>query len=285
MVHVRPQTWWILQHGRDQPRHQLLAVMICIGMVAGLVSVLVVTGFAERLPAWLGLALQGVVVWASYGLEYILSGNNRRRVLLSVRLIGVTAASLIVFTVVDDRADFVAGCAIGLVVAQGIRLVKALPMDHLVYPHSKEEHQDGSGVRWRMGKWTLGGALAGVLIAVALGASLWWTTGPEAVLGIIAGTVAATAWRRRAPFFAGALSRGLHGFLLRWSGYLPWRRSAFLRYAAERYVLAKTGRGEYAFIHLLVRDHLAECDPDALAAKVDQRIAARGARTGLARSR
>jgi hypothetical protein len=48
-------------------------------------------------------------------------------------------------------------------------------------------------------------------------------------------------------------------------------------------VLSKTGRGEYAFIHLLVRDHLAECDPDALAAKVDQRIAARGTR--LVRSR
>jgi hypothetical protein len=284
MVHVRPQTWWILQQGRDQPRHQLLAVMICLGMVAGLVSVLVVTALAEHLPPRLGLAFQGVVIWASYGLEYLLSGNNRRRVLLGIRLIGVTVASLIVFTIVDAQADFVAGCAIGLIVAQGIRLVKALPMDHLVYPHSKAEHQDGPGARWRMSKWTLGGAVAGVLVAVALGASLWWTTGPEAVLGIIAGTVASKAWRRRAPFFAGWLSRALHGFLLRWSGYLPWRRGAFLRYAAERYVLTKTGRGEYTFIHLLVRDHLAECDPDALAAKVDQRIAARADRN-LARTR
>ncbi|WP_328335111.1 NACHT domain-containing protein [Kribbella sp. NBC_00382] len=285
MVQVRPQTWWILQEGRNQPRHQLLAVMICIGMIAGLVSVLAVTALAERLPPWLGLAFQGVVVWASYGLEYILSGNNRRRLLLTVRLVGVTVASAVLFAAVDDRADFVAGCAIGLIVAQGIRLVKALPMDHLVYPHSKGEHQDGPGVRWRMGKWTLGGALAGLLIAVALGATLWWTTGPEAVLGIAAGTVASKAWRRRAPFFAGPLSRGLHGLLLRWSGYLPWRRAAFLRYAAERYVLTKTGRGEYAFIHLLVRDHLAECDPDALAAKVDQRIAARADRSNLTRTR
>jgi hypothetical protein len=68
----------------------------------------------------------------------------------------------------------------------------------------------------------------------------------------------------------------------RWSGYLPWRLRAFLRYAADRYVLAQTGRGEFAFIHLLVRDHLADCDPDALAAKVDQRIETRATRRQLA---
>jgi len=282
LVHVRPHTWWRLQQGSDQPRWQLLVVMICLGAVAGMVSVLIVTALAENLPPALGLALQGAVVWVSYGLEYVLSGNNRRRLWLSVRLLGVTAASWAAYTIVDHPKDFVAGCAIGLIVAQGIRFVKALPMDHLIYPHSKEEHP---GDHWRMDKWTGAGALAGLLVAAAMGASLWWTNGPEAVLGIIAGTVAAKAWRRRAPFFVGGLSRGLHGFLLRWSGYLPWRRGAFLRYAAERFVLARTGRGEYTFIHLLVRDHLAECDPDALAAKVDQRIAARGSRTGLARSR
>ncbi|MEU4390890.1 NACHT domain-containing protein [Kribbella sp. NPDC023855] len=282
LVHVRPHTWWTLQQGRDQPRGRLLAVMICAGAVAGLASALVVTALVESLPAWLGLALQGVVVWVSFGLEYVLSVNNLRRLLLTVRLLGVTAASWLVFNAVDHPTDFVAGSAIALMVAQGIRFVKALPMDHLVYPHSKEEH---AGDRWRMDKWTGTGALAGLLVAVALGASLWWSNGLEPVMGIVAGTVAAKAWRRRAPVFAGPLSRGLHGFLLRWSGYLPWRRGAFLRYAAERYVLAKTGRGEYAFIHLLVRDHLAECDPDTLAAKVDERIAARTSPSSLARSR
>ncbi len=280
LVHVRPHTWWILQQGRDQPRRRLLAVMICLGLVAGLVSVLIVTALAESLPPLLGLGFQGAVVWVSYGLEYILSGNNRRRILLSVRLVGVTVASWLIFARVDDQAVFVAGCAIGLIVAQGIRFVKALPMDHLIYPHSKEEY---AGARWRMDKWIGAGAITGTGVAAALGASLWWSTGPEAVLGIVAGTVAAKAWRRRAPFFAGALSRGLHGFLLRWSGYLPWRRGAFLRYAAERYVLARTGRSEYAFIHLLVRDHLAECDPDALAAKVDQRIADKSSRLAPSR--
>jgi hypothetical protein len=252
--------------------------MICMGAVAGLVAVLAVATLAENVPPAAGLGFEGVVVWVSYGLEYLLSGNNSRRLWLSVRLIGVTAASWLVFGIVEHQHDFVAGAAIALIVAQGIRFVKALPMDHLI----KEDHP---GDAWLMDKWTAAGTLAGVIAAAALGAGLWWTNGPAAVLGIIAGTVAAKAWRRRAPFFAGGLSRGLHGFLLRWSGYLPWRRGAFLRYAAERYVLTKTGRGEYAFIHLLVRDHLAECDPDALAAKVDQRIAARAGHSNLARTR
>jgi hypothetical protein len=278
LVHVRPHTWWTLQQGGDQPRKQLLAVMICLGAVAGLTSVLAVAAIAESLPPALGLAVQGAIVWVSYGLEYILSGNNRRRVWLSIRLLGVTAASWAVFTLVDRPQDFVAGAAIALIVAQGIRFVKALPMDHLV----KEQHP-GDG--WQMDKWTGAGSFLGIGVAAALGADLWWPNGPEVVLGIIAGTVASKAWRRRAPVFAGGLSRGLHGFLLRWSGYLPWRRGAFLRYAAERFVLAKTGRGQYTFIHLLVRDHLAECDPDALAAKVDQRIAARAERSNLARTR
>ena len=102
---------------------------------------------------------------------------------------------------------------------------------------------------------------------------------------MIVGTAAAKPWRRRPPVLAGPLSRLLHDFLLRWTGYLPWHRRSFLRYAADRYVLARTGRGEYAFIHLLVRDHLAECSPDHLAAKVDRRIAERAANLGRTRVR
>jgi hypothetical protein len=35
---------------------------------------------------------------------------------------------------------------------------------------------------------------------------------------------------------------------------------------------------QYSFIHRLVRDHLAECPSDDLAAKVDRRIAERASR-------
>lgn len=54
------------------------------------------------------------------------------------------------------------------------------------------------------------------------------------------------------------------------AGYFPLRRRRFLRHAADRSLLSKSG-SEYRFVHLLVRDHLAECDPDALGAKAELR--------------
>ena len=48
---------------------------------------------------------------------------------------------------------------------ENFRFVKALPMDHLVYPHGKDEYQAGARTRWRMEPWLGGGALAGLVIA------------------------------------------------------------------------------------------------------------------------
>jgi len=49
----------------------------------------------------------------------------------------------------------------------------------------------------------------------------------------------------------------------------PWR-AGFLNFGADRSLLVATG-SEYRFVHLLVRDHLATCDPAALAAAVRKR--------------
>jgi len=276
LVHIRPRTWRVFRDGPEQPRFLLTAVMVGCGVVAGFLAILAGTGLVALLPAWVGLALSAAAIGASYGFELIVShGSPRRALLLGVRLTVVTVATWLVMDNADEPRVFVAGLVAGLIVAQGIRLVKAMPMDHLVYPHSSDEPPD-----WRLGRmdyWVLAGSAVAIVAAFALGASLG-SPEAEAVLGILTGAVAAKAWRRRPPFFAGPLSRLLHGLLLRWTGYLPWRRRAFLRYAADRYVLSRTGPGEYAFIHLLVRDHLAECDPDALAAKVDHRITERQAR-------
>ncbi|XVV14212.1 hypothetical protein ACQP2X_07665 [Actinoplanes sp. CA-131856] len=51
----------------------------------------------------------------------------------------------------------------------------------------------------------------------------------------------------------------------------PWRRS-FLRFAADRMLLVRT-ESEYRFVHLLIRDHLAGCDPVELGAAVERRRA------------
>ena len=51
----------------------------------------------------------------------------------------------------------------------------------------------------------------------------------------------------------------------------PWRRN-FWRFAVDRSILART-EGEFGFIHILVRDHLAGRDADALAQLLRQRSA------------
>lgn len=67
-----------------------------------------------------------------------------------------------------------------------------------------------------------------------------------------------------------ALSVVTDTLCFRAAGYFPLRRRRFLRHAADRSLLSKSG-SEYRFVHLLVRDHLAECNPDALGAKAEVR--------------
>jgi hypothetical protein len=269
LVHIRPRPWQPLRKIPGQPSRLVAAAMTAVGAVAGFASALAGAMVFAALPRWLALLLLAAAVVASYAVELLVSDGPRRRLLLLVRLAVVTLGSALVLTQLDHPQAFLAGAAVGLIVAQGIRLVKALPMDHLV-----RQYDD---VRDLMDLWVVAGAAGAVVAALALGVDPGWTE-LEAILGVVAGVVAAKAWRRRPPLFAGPTSRLMHGLLLRWTGYLPWRRRAFLQYAADRYVLTRTGRGEYAFIHLLVRDHLAECEPDLLAAKVDQRTASRSRR-------
>lgn len=271
LVHLRPHPWQALTSAGPKPqRASLLILTLVLSTACTVVLTVAVMGLVELLPVWLALGVEAAAIAASYVVEQVVSHNNRRRLLLGVRLTVVVAAGWLTLSIGDRPDSFATGLAIGLLVAQGIRVVKSLPTDHVV--------QQPAGHGWWMDLWVLGGAVAGFLLAVALGADL---SSPdlEAVAGVITGAVAAKAWRRRPPLFAGPLSRLLHDFLLRWTGYLPWRRRAFLRYAADRYVLARTGRGEYSFIHLLVRDHLAECSPDHLAEKVERRIVQRAATT------
>ena len=98
--------------------------------------------------------------------------------------------------------------------------------------------------RWPGPFWEVsGGIVAGLLYAFLIGFPL------AASLSIVA--------LRVAMYIAGEPN--------------PWRRS-FLKFAADRSLLTHT-EGEYRFIHLLIRDHLAACDPPLLARAVHQRRA------------
>lgn len=268
LVHLRPHPWATISRRGRRPA-QLFALTFAIGAVSTVIVLVAAMGLVELVPVWLALGIEGAAIGGAYLVEFVVFHDTRRRLLLAVRLVVVVAAGWLTLAFGDAPIGFAAGLAIGLLVAQGIRVVKSLPTDHFV--------SAGPDRGRRMNRWVLAGTAAGFLLALALGADL---SSPEleAVAGVIVGAVAAKAWRRRPPVFAGPLSRLLHDVLLRWTGYLPWRRRPFLRYAADRYVLARTGRGEYAFIHLLVRDHLADCSPDDLAAKVERRIAERAGR-------
>ncbi|GAB3941022.1 hypothetical protein GCM10029976_059660 [Kribbella albertanoniae] len=162
------------------------------------------------------------------------------------------------------QGGFPPGFVIGLFVAWGIRTLSFPPS----WPYEERPL-----AYWRLASWALGGGLAGLALAAALGADF---TGHDlAVLpGLLFGFVSVGIWPGQ-TLRSGRLYRVLFDVLLCWNGDLPWRRRAFLTYAADRFVLARTAPGEYSFIHLLIRDHLADCNPDELAAKVNRRKTAR----------
>jgi len=293
LVHLPPQTWRVFRRRLEQPRALVAALVISFGAIVGLAFSLAAVGIVALLPSWLGLGLLAVGAGVAYVME--LAEMTRptqrwRRRLLGLRLVVVGLVGALAASRAPSPDSFVQACALGLIGAEGVRLIKRLPMDQLEPRDGSREYVDGPRFHWRMDPWVGAAVLASLLVATVLGVGVG-VTGPEQLLGLLLGVMLVQGWDSRGHRLAETVSRLLHGLLLRWTGYLPWRRRAFLQYAADRHVLARTGQGrrfegeQYAFIHLLVRDHLAECDPDALAAKVDQRIAARGSRVALTRSR
>ncbi|WP_344160983.1 NACHT domain-containing protein [Kribbella yunnanensis] len=199
------------------------------------------------------------------------TGDQRQLVVLLLGLLLGASASVVLLVAAMGliellpagiilQGGFPPGFVVGLFVALGIRTLSFPPS----WPY-----EERPVAHWRLVPWALGGGLAGLALAAALGADF---TGHDiAVLpGLLFGLVAAGLWPGQTSR-AGWLYRVLFDVLLCWSGDLPWRRRAFLQYAADRFVLARTAPGEYSFIHLLIRDHLAECNPDDLAAKVIRR--------------
>ncbi|MCS7481347.1 NACHT domain-containing protein [Umezawaea endophytica] len=139
----------------------------------------------------------------------------------------------------------------------------------------------GFGSPGPRGRWVLldlavllVGAGAGLGAAGLLGASfdtsvLGSLTG--LAIGLLIGPV--TAVQAIFPF---DVTHGLAELLAKplAHGELPWRRTVLLRFASDRILLTEVD-GEYRFVHALVRDHLAACDPVRLAELVRRRVAAK----------
>ncbi|MFI5728728.1 NACHT domain-containing protein [Kribbella sp. NPDC051587] len=285
-----PRTWRVFRRRPEQPRALIAALVIGLGAIAGLAAGLAAVGIVTLLPVWSSLGLLAVgaaIVYLMEAVDLTRPTQSWHRRLLGLRFVVIVGFGALTVSRAPSPKAFLQAFVIGLVVVEGARLIKRLPMDQLEPRDDSSEYVDGPRFRWRMAPWIGSTVLLSLLAATVLRAGVG-TTRFEPLLGLLLGVMAAQGWESRGHRTAEAVSRLLHGLLLRWTGYLPWRRRTFLRYAADRHVLARTGQGsrfegeQYAFIHLLVRDHLAECDPDALAVKVDERIAAREGRAGPA---
>ncbi|SDW15253.1 NACHT domain-containing protein [Saccharopolyspora shandongensis] len=109
--------------------------------------------------------------------------------------------------------------------------------------------------------------IAGALVAALLGIAV--ASPPDTrflgfAVGLVIGGCGLLAWK-------GGPGASLLGLLVfRFTGYLPPGRRDFLSHAADRSLLSRSD-GEWRFVHLLVRDHLAECDPALLGARAEQR--------------
>ncbi|TDD48744.1 NACHT domain-containing protein [Kribbella antibiotica] len=207
--------------------------------------------------------------WKPSGSALWQSRHKRRQLAVAATsfVIGtaLTGVLLIAATGLTGDLTFVSGVVTGLLLAWAVRSLSFMPNYWQLVSHSS--------ARWRIGPGLLAGSAVGIGLALLLGAD-HTAAGLAFLPGVAAGMVAVGALPRMFQD-AGPLYRVLLDTMLCWSGELPWRRRAFLMYAADRFVLARTAPGEYSFIHLLVRDHLAESEPDELAAKVERRTASR----------
>jgi hypothetical protein len=179
-----------------------------------------------------------------------------RPILVTAALGAAVAVVVLVFGVVSS---FLRGWAIGFV--QG--LLCTFLFFAIVFARSLASHR--SGIRF-------------LLIQLAL-----FTTATVAAAFALAPSRAAPFWLPMAGWVVGLgysfLLGALLGMVLIGPVYhlaialtgdlVPWRAD-FLRFAADRSLLAGSD-GDYRFVHLLVRDHLARCDPARLAEAVLRR--------------
>ncbi|WP_238334723.1 NACHT domain-containing protein [Kribbella amoyensis] len=276
-------TWRVFREGPPGPVGTIAALIVGGALLTGLALTAIGAGVVAILPTWLAtLLVVGGVVAASLREVFLVGGDDRpTKYLVRLRLVMLCVLTGLALARVSTPEVLLEAFLVGLVGAEGVRLIARLPMDQLVARDPSTEWVDGPRFRWAIARWVIPVGVGAVVVAAILSGKL--RTGPEPLLGLLLGATASQGWQVVGYRLTETVSRILHGAPLRWTGYLPWRRRAFLRFAADRHLLAPTGQldrlaGEqYAFIHLLVRDHLADCDPDELAARVNTRLEEREA--------
>ncbi|MEU8243591.1 NACHT domain-containing protein [Actinoplanes missouriensis] len=211
-------------------------------------------------------ALPPVVILACAGTSTVLwwrDGDENRLMPFIPLAAGVAVAAVTLVTGVPRSAMTAWAAGFGTVL-----LVLGMSTPFLVLPLRFRRREPFNAVRIT----TYLACLAGMTVAIRLfaEASFRPMIAPLAglVTGLLSGLVPALVVGLGLTAPAARLSMYVAGDLV------PWRR-AFLTFATDRSILTNA-EGEYRFIHLLIRDHLAECDPDRLAASVEKRRAELG---------
>lgn len=241
-------------------------IAVAVGMTALVLALVAVASLAAGWPTPLVAAAAFLLALAEAGLMlwlwsvYLRRGfpQGWRALLVVVVVAGAaTAGAGLLFGI---SSSVLHGWAVG--VAQGILLMILLIFIDLM---QKQPSPDPGGSRITVGLVSAY-AIAAVGAALAV-ASSWASPFWLPMLGWLVGVAYAF-------LIGGFLGTVLVGRLC-WvaiaiTGELvPWRR-AFLRFAVDRSLLTVSD-GEYRFIHLLVRDHLAGCDPARLAGAIRRR--------------
>jgi hypothetical protein len=245
-------------------RWAFAGIVLAVAAVPAALAVTVLALFAG--PRWL-LTAAGVAAALLTMLSVVVSGmwetpirsKSSPRDQFYFTLIGLVAAGGVLLCAVRPR--LIEGWALGI--ALGTCLFVSVLFD----PAPMAETVTAPAGIHRVRRAQRYGYVAVGVLLVLVFADRWPGPFVEPVAGFVVGLIYG--------FFAGFL-------LFEWLGTrlfkaamviagepVPWRRS-FLRFATDRSLLTRTG-GEYRFIHLLVRDHLATCDPVRLAGAVRQR--------------
>ncbi|MFI7644807.1 hypothetical protein ACIBTZ_01830 [Micromonospora sp. NPDC049460] len=243
--------WWLARLVADQSRLTLGVTVVAIGV--GQTAVLAVLSSVEQFWSYL---------------RVLLKGKRRRTILWTLGGPALTVPPIAVFGL-SEAALF--GWAVG--VPAWLTVVAALAWCTELEPAAGTPVTESIEPRGHWLTWLAASCLAAHVAAVV----------PAALL--VAPGWTAPFWSPLAGWFVGglfALWPATAGALLVDGVYArvcmavagepdPWRRR-YLRLAVDRSLLTKVD-GEYRFIHLLIRDHLAGCDPDSLAAEVERRRA------------
>ncbi|XVV14211.1 hypothetical protein ACQP2X_07660 [Actinoplanes sp. CA-131856] len=230
---------------------------IAVAMTGSAVAAALVWWDRYSTGSWQAATVINILVALAAVVMMARAGYLERRAFVLLLAYGVVAAVLVAWRGLDPGAR--TGLVVGVLTTTNLLLFSLTAR----FPAGPPQRQH---LPTRL-------AVLAIVAAPLLATSTWWAADSWPMLGGLA-----------TGLFVG-LSFGVFLTVVPAPGVLAWValralgepypwRAARLRFAADRSLLVGTDEG-FRFVHLLIRDHLAGCDPVRLGTAVDQRRAER----------